>query len=272
MIIIPCDNTKLNIPDFEILYKGPVRFRKRIPYERRYIEELMDTDQIGILEIRDQEDGTIHYAVCDGLTEDDAWISDPAGYRARLSENGAAEHILWFSKLDYTDPNALEEAVRVVNKAVSFVGTDDEPLHSNNVIFNYDFLEGARVKEDDYWCAVFVWDVFRMCGLSGKFCGGRKIQDCIDILTWGRKEHRLVSKDDIRYGDIALYNWDDTDDIEYADNTIDHTDIIIRENPDGTLLSIAGCTSELDDTFSGHVNIRKRKKDQLAAIVRPRYE
>lgn len=265
MNIIQYDNTNLNIPDFPVLYKGPVRFRKRIPYERRYIEELMDTDQIGILEIREKEYGKIQYAACEKLTDDDALISDSAGNVTRLSEKGTAEHILWFSKLDYSDPDAPEEAVRVVNKAVSFVGTDDEPLHSNNVIFNYDFLEGAPVKKDDFWCVTFIWDIFRMCGLPHKFCGGIKTQNSIDILTWGIRDRRLAYIDELRYGDIALYSWDDS-------GRVEHADIIIREKPDGTFLTISGCTSEFDDRFSGHVNIRNRKKDDLVAVVRPQYE
>ena len=264
MAIIQYENDKLNIPDFDILHKGPVRFRKMIPYERRYIEELMDTDQIAIVGIRENEAGTIHYALCIELTEDDALVSDIAGNAVKLSEEGAAEHILWFSKLDYTDPDAPEEAVRIVNKAVSFVGTDDEPLHSNNVIFTYDYYEGAPAKETDFWCVTFIWDIFRMCGLSDKFYGGRKTDSCIDILRWGIKEHRIVDIEELRYGDIAIYSWDDS-------GYLAHADIIICERTDGTLLTISGCTSEFDDKFSGHVNLRNRSKDDLAAVIRPGY-
>ena len=264
MDIIQYENDKLNIPDFDILHKTPVRFRKMVPYERRYIEELMDTDQIAIVGIRENEAGTIHYALCIELTCDDAMVSDPAGDVMKLSEKGTAEHILWFSKLDYTDPDAPEEAVRVVNKAVSFVGTEDEPLHSNNVIFTYDFLEGAPVNEIDWWCVTFIWDVFRMSGLPDKFCGGRKTDRCIDLLRWGIKEHLLVDIEELRYGDIAIYSWDDS-------GCLTHADIIICEKPDGTLLTISGCTSEFDDKFSGHVNLRNRSKDDLVAVIRPQY-
>lgn len=257
------DEKILELSETEKVY--PVRFRKKIPYERRYIEELMDTDSICIIEIRNRDDGTMHYVACDGITHDDVLILDCSGTASRLSQKGEAEYILWFSYLEYDDPDAPEEARRVVKKALSFSGLEDEPLHSNNVVFNYDFLEGEPVKEDDWWCATFVWDIFRMSGLAHKFCDGRKIQDCIDILEWGREKGLLADKEDIRYGDIGIYNWEDSDFPE-------HVSIVIKTKPDGTFLTIDGCTSELDDTFSGHVNIRKRHPNMLIGVVRPEYE
>ena len=43
----------------------------------------------------------------------------------------------------------------------SQIGVAEDPMGSNNVIYNTDYY-GKPVSGDKYpWCCVFVWDVFR---------------------------------------------------------------------------------------------------------------
>lgn len=62
----------------------------------------------------------------------------------------------------------------IIKKAKSYIGTKESPRNSNNVIFNTHYY-GRPVHGAAYpWCCVFLWDVFRLCGASSMFYGGKK--------------------------------------------------------------------------------------------------
>ena len=245
----------------------PVRFRRKVAFEQRYISQLVKASGLCVLEVREASDGFVHFFVGQAVDKEDVLITDPAGNVSELSKKGKPISILWFDYLEWTDKNALRDAVALVNKAVSFLGTVDTPLYSNHVIFNYDFREGEPIREDDFWCTSFVWDVFRMCGLSHLLCDGKKTQNAIDILEWGKKNSLLVGLKDIRYGDLMIYNWD-------GKGTADHTAICITTTPDNCILTLDACTGELDDTNGGHVNFRFRRleAEEILGVVRPKYK
>ena len=257
-----------NILDLAGIEKAyPVRFRRKLPFEPRYINELVRLCALCVLEVRSAADGALHYLACSAIVPGDVPVMGCTGNISELAENGEGTAVLWFDKLNWTHENAPRDAVAVVNKAVSFLGTVDTPLYSNHVIFNYDFRDGEPIREDDFWCTSFVWDVFRMCGLSHLLCDGEKTQDAIDILEWGKKSRLLVGLEDIRYGDLMIYNWD-------GKGTADHTAICITTTPDRCILTVDACTGELDDLNGGHVNFRFRRleAEEILGVVRPDYQ
>lgn len=86
----------------------------------------------------------------------------------------------------------------------SQIGTKEDG--TNNVVYNTDYY-GAPVSGDNYpWCCAFVWDVFRMAGLSSLFCGGAKTAYCPYVESWA-KSHGQWVEGDYKPGDLLLYDW-----------------------------------------------------------------
>ena len=89
----------------------------------------------------------------------------------------------------------------------------------------------------------------------------------MEILEWGKKNSLLVGLEDIRYGDLMIYNWD-------GKGTADHTAICITTTQDNCILTVDACTGELDDLNGGHVNFRFRRLEaaEILGVVRPDYQ
>ncbi len=155
----------------------------------------------------------------------------------------------------------------VMDKAISFLGVKESPPYSNNVIFNTDYY-GHEVNSSAYaWCVVFVWDIFRMAGASDLFYNGKKTAGCCQVLNWGRNEGLDVSIDEGRYGDLILFDWDNT-----GWDDADHIGFIEKKNSDGSYTTIEGNTSTGNDSDGGEVMRRTRYRSTIRAIIRPKYE
>lgn len=158
-------------------------------------------------------------------------------------------------------------AKSVMDKAISYLGTKENPPDSNNVIFNTDYY-GHPVNGSWYaWCVVFVWDIFRMCDASSLFYDGEKTAGCCQVLEWGRNAGLEVSKYEGKYGDLILFDWDDTGEWD-----ADHIGFIERQNDDGTYTTIEGNTAIGNDSNGGEVMRRTRNTSCVRAILRPKYE
>ena len=131
------------------------------------------------------------------------------------------------------------EEDRILQKAESFLGVTELPAGSNKVLFNTDYY-GAEVSGPYYlWCVVFLWDIFRMCGLSALFYNGEKTNECIKVHQWGEANNLLIPKEDGRYGDIAIYSW--------KGDTLDHIGLITGRNADGSYTTIGYIPALLND-------------------------
>lgn len=158
----------------------------------------------------------------------------------------------------------MATAKQITDKAKSYVGTKENPPYSNNVVFNTDYY-GHPVYGPDYpWCVVFVWDIFRMCGASDLFYNGKKTNNCVDVLKWGRSEGLTVM--DGKMGDLILYDWDNT-----SINDADHIGFIVARNPDGSYETVEGNTSLTNNSNGGEV-MERRRSSCIRAIIRPKYD
>lgn len=158
----------------------------------------------------------------------------------------------------------MATAKEIIDKALSYIGTEENPRYSNNVIFNTDYY-GHPVYGDDYpWCVTFVWDIFRMCGASNLFYNGRKTNNCVNVLLWGRQEGLVVSEG--RMGDLILFDWDNTN-----VNDADHIGFIVERNPDGSYITVEGNTSLTNNSNGGEV-MERRRSTCIRAIIRPKYD
>ncbi len=155
----------------------------------------------------------------------------------------------------------------VMDTALSYLGVKENPPYSNNVIFNTHYYGHEVYGSQWAWCAVYGWDIFRIAGASELFYDGGKTAGCCQILEWGRKRGLEVSKYDGKYGDIILFDWDNTG---YDD--ADHVGFIICKNFDGSYTTIEGNTSAGNDSDGGEVMKRIRYTSTIRAILRPKYE
>ena len=81
---------------------------------------------------------------------------------------------------------------RILEKAASYIGTEAVPPERCEVIFNEHYY-GKKVSGPEYpWCVVFIWDIFRMCGLSEFFYDGNKTDECDDVARWAKEKGLLV--------------------------------------------------------------------------------
>lgn len=154
-------------------------------------------------------------------------------------------------------------AQTVINKAKSFVGVKESPANSNNVIFNTHYY-GKAVSGSAYpWCAVFLWDVFRLCNASDLFCGGAKCAYTPTIANYYKQIGRWHTGSG-KPGDLVLYQF-------AGSNRINHIGILVKDNGT-TITTIEGNTSSSNDANGGAVEIRTRPKTYVKGFARPAYK
>lgn len=150
------------------------------------------------------------------------------------------------------------KAVDIVRKAQSFIGTHEDPIGSNNVVFNTDYY-GQPVSGDDYaWCAAFIWDLFRLCGASELYYDGKHTAYCPTLQSWGKKSG-LVLPDvhAAQPGDIVLFDWT-------GNKTANHVGICETATP-SAITTIEGNTAD-------SVKRMTRDYSQVCAVLRPAYD
>ena len=157
----------------------------------------------------------------------------------------------------------MNQAKQIMDKAASYIGVTEKPSGSNNVIFNTHYYGGAVSGSAYPWCCAFVWDIFRMCGLSRLFYDGQKTAYCPTVYNWARQKGLIVPKETARYGDIALFDWG-------WDGVADHIGFVEAYNG-VTYATIEGNTSEGNNSNGGQVMRRTRYAGQIQAVIRPKY-
>ena len=151
----------------------------------------------------------------------------------------------------------------IMTLAASYIGTHENPLGSNNVIFNTDYY-GHPVSGEWYpWCCAYVWDIFRMAGASELFFDGQRTAYCPTVAAWGAPYE--VPYNSAQYGDIVLFDWD-------GDGVADHIGLVLQLNSDGSLETIEGNTSDADHSNGGYVLQRTRYRGSVCMLIRPEYD
>ena len=159
----------------------------------------------------------------------------------------------------------MAKASEIMKLAKSYVGTKESPAYSNNVIFNTHYY-GHEVSGGNYaWCVVFVWDTFRMAGASNLFCDGKKTAWVDTVRDWAKSKGLVVSKDQGRHGDLALFDWN-------HNGSGDHIGFIDAKNANGSYQTCEGNTSVDNNSNGGEVQIRTRYPSEIMMIIRPQYE
>lgn len=149
----------------------------------------------------------------------------------------------------------MTDAEKLLEVAESFIGTAENPLGSNNVVFNRDYY-GRQVVGDNYkWCMVFVWDCFRMAKLSQYFYGGSKTASCTTLMKWATNNGYMVYKD-YRMGDVFLYDQDG------VRSDSEHTGIYTGRMENGCYVAVEG-------NYADKVAYVKRRQSEVIGAFRP---
>lgn len=156
----------------------------------------------------------------------------------------------------------MATAKQIIDKATSYIGTREDAR--GNVLFNIDYY-GYPLNYRSAWCCTFVWDIFRMCGASELFYDGKKTAYCPYVGDWAIANKLIVSKNEGRYGDVVLFDWD-------KNGNSDHVGFIISKNADGTYTTVEGNTSTTSASNGGTVMKRTRYVSNINYIIRPKYE
>lgn len=154
-----------------------------------------------------------------------------------------------------------DKAQKILAEARKWIGTKEYPSGSNNVVFNTDYYGRAVTGAAYPWCCAFVWDVFRMSGLSELFYNGKKTAYCPTVESYYRSIGRFFDYPQV--GDLALYNWS-------GGKLAQHIGIV--ESVDGNdFVAIEGNTSVTSNDNGGSVMRRQRKRSQCTGFARPAY-
>lgn len=167
------------------------------------------------------------------------------------------------TKYDKERGSEVDQAKLIMDKAASYIGVAEKPPGSNNVVFNTHYYGGAVNGSWYPWCCAFVWDIFRMCGLSQLFYDGQKTAYCPTVYNWAQQKGLIVPKETARYGDILLFDWG-------GDGVADHIGFVEAYNG-VTYTTIEGNTSDSSNSNGGQVMRRTRYAGQIQAVIRPKY-
>ena len=150
---------------------------------------------------------------------------------------------------------------RILEMAASFIGTKESPANSNNVVFNTDYY-GRPVSGSAYpWCCTFVWDIFRMCGASSLFYGGKKTAYCPTAMNWFKQIGRFVQSPE--RGDVVFFNFSGGKEATHIG--------IVESVQNGEITTIEGNTSTSSNENGGAVMRRHRSLKTCIGFGRPNY-
>lgn len=154
-------------------------------------------------------------------------------------------------------------ANKVLDTAKKYIGVKENPPNSNNIIFNTHYY-GRSVSGSQYaWCAVFIWDIFRECGVSNLFYGGGKTAYCPTLLNYHKNKGQGVSNN-YESGDVIFFNFNNKSNAQHVG---------ICESFDGTYITtIDGNTGTTSEANGGAVMRRKRHKKYIVGAYRPKYK
>lgn len=155
-----------------------------------------------------------------------------------------------------TGGSGISEAQRIINKAKGEIGTSEQPKGSNYIKYNTEYYGGFVSGSAYAWCCVFVWWVFKECGLSNLFYDGGKTAWCPAAAQWFKNKGQWVTSG-YQPGDVVFFHFGE------SDRDIEHVGIVESVN-DGKVTCIEG-------NYSDKVDRVVRSYWQIAGAGRPAY-
>lgn len=117
------------------------------------------------------------------------------------------------------------------------------------------------------YCCIGMWWCFKHAGASNLFYDGGKVASCTALWNWAHKKGLAVSKNNLRKGDVVMFDWDRSGDC-------DHVGIVEAAGPSqvttiefNTSAGNSGSQSNGDGVYR-----RYRSYSQIAKAYRPKYD
>lgn len=155
------------------------------------------------------------------------------------------------------------DTTKLVEIASKYIGTEEYPYGSNNVIFNTEYY-GREVSGENYrWCMTFVWFVFKEAGLSDKFYGGGKTASCTTLRDYHRDK---IVTSNFRPGDIIFFNFKKST-LDPINSTCYHCGIC-TSSTSSTVTTIDGNTSDDNPENGGAVEKKSRSIKNVVCGIR----
>lgn len=153
-------------------------------------------------------------------------------------------------------------AQKLLKMAASQIGVKEQPANSNNVKYNTEYY-GRAVSGSDYpWCCAFIWWLFKACGASKLFYGGKKTAYCPTVENYYKSQGKWYSSGKV--GDLVLFDFTKR-------GIAGHIGIVEKVNSDGSYTTIEGNTGSGNDANGGAVMRRTRYKSSIRGFARPDY-
>lgn len=153
-------------------------------------------------------------------------------------------------------------AKKIIAMAASQIGIKEQPANSNKVKYNTEYY-GKEVSGSAYpWCCAFVWWVFKTCGASELFYGGKKTAYCPTVENFYKQQGKWYTSGKI--GDLVLFDFS-------GKGIAGHIGIVEKVNSDGSYTTIEGNTGSGNDANGGCVMRRTRYKSTIRGFARPDY-
>ena len=153
-------------------------------------------------------------------------------------------------------------AKKIIAMAASQIGIKEQPANSNKVKYNTEYY-GRVVSGSAYpWCCTFVWWVFKACGASELFYGGKKTAYCPTVENYYKQQGRWYQTGNP--GDMVLFDFS-------KKGIAEHIGIVEKVNSDGSYTTIEGNTGSGNDANGGAVMRRIRNKSSIRGFARPDY-
>ena len=150
----------------------------------------------------------------------------------------------------------MSDIDKLIEAARGEIGVKESPPNSNRV--KYCTVYGVVTA----WCVIFIWWLFRLCGLSHLFYGGGKCASCSVLMGWAKSHGQWVTKG-YRKGDLLLYDWN-------GDGKPEHIGLCVSVSS-GKVTAIEGNTSTGSNSDGGEVMQRTRSISSVLGAVRPAY-
>ena len=151
---------------------------------------------------------------------------------------------------------------KIIDLAEKQVGVHESPMGSKNVKYNTAYYGGRVNNPALAWCVVFLWWLFKECGMSKLFYQGKKTASCETLYRYYKSKGQIVTDPEV--GDIAFYDWN-------GNKLPDHVGLV-SEVLKNDIMAYEGNTSASNQSNGGYVQKKKRAKSLCLGFARIAYD
>jgi len=150
---------------------------------------------------------------------------------------------------------------KLIQKAKGEIGVKESPSNSNNVKYNTAYY-GRAVNGSAYpWCCAFIWWLFKECGASDLFYGGKKTASCTTLANYYKSKGQFSQTPKV--GSLVFFDWGE------GGSTAYHIGIVIEVKSSSTIVTVEGNTGTANDSDGGAVMKRTRYSSQVLGYAYP---